>query len=138
MALVLVQDLYGERAAVEVSCILHSVFCIQYFALSFSPSGFLLLSALKLALQKPLAVLRAAEEPEALAAGGFDAIVVAADRGASPPAGFDPFGTPAADHVKGQVRRLATDGGTVRGDRDDFEGARGLIQQQRPLQRSGG
>ena len=50
----------------------------------------------KFPVEKPAGVGKAAEEPEALAAGGFHAIVVATDAGLPPPAGFDPLRSPAS------------------------------------------
>ena len=61
-------------------------------------------------MQKPLAVIQPAEEPEAGALVGFDAVIVSADAALAPPAGFDALGAPVAmdlmrDVVEGETQR---------------------------------
>ena len=47
-------------------------------------------------MQMPLSIREPAEEPVAVASGGFDPVVVAAVGATAPPAGLDPLGPPVA------------------------------------------
>ena len=68
-------------------------------------------------MQKPPSVAQPAEEPEAAAVDGFDAVIVATDHLAAPPAGFDPLGTPTLRYAMLTAAKLKQQRWAVRGGR---------------------
>ena len=88
-------------------------------------------------MQEPLAVVQLAEEPEPLTAAGLDAVVVAADGAAAPPAGFNAFRSPDLSHFMPLTPLVEPDRRPVRPDRQHAEWTRGTVQSQGAIIRAG-
>ena len=72
-------------------------------------------------MQMPFSICEPAEEPEVVASGGFDPVVVAAVGAAAPPAGLDPLGTPVASDAMGLILKFEGNRRTVGDDGDGRE-----------------
>ena len=82
-------------------------------------------------MQKPFVVGKTAEEPEASVGGSFDAVIIALDIAAAPPAGLNALGSPglcdavpAALPMKLKWRAAGDDGEDFEGNRFGFEAER--------------
>src|SRR6478752_6092188 len=91
---------------------------------------------LKFPVQVPLTIFEPAEEPKPQAGGRLHAVVIAAERTASPPAGFDPLWPPLAGDAMHASIPFEGNRRTIRHDRDGMKRERRMMEKERTDSRS--